>query len=387
MVGSYRSYGFSRRALNELENDIRSLTFPQVDLLRGFAAVSVVVYHVIEHFQWQTFPVSGALVWFRNGWMGVDLFFVISGFVISLAAFDMIDRAESGKFRFLFMKRRFARIAPLHYLTCLLFVALITPQFLLQSGMVTNLLSHIGFFHNFHWRWSGAINGPNWSVSVEMQFYLLVAVLAPFARNCRWWLIPLIAFSIAWAWRFGVFSLVPMDSTLGAFYRFRASTQLPGTLDQFAVGALLARFLRSASGQQRMVFYRRIALVPMVVAAIAIWAMLMLYWPRASFWDHLTMVVFWRTFAAVSFGLVIFAACCADHPWLLVITRPLRYLGTISYGIYLWHLSVILAVKRIEGIPAEKALGLVLILTFVLAATSWHFFEKRFLMPRKAAAQ
>ena len=54
--------------------------FPSIDILRGFAALSVVVYHVIEHFKWIDFPTQGPLVWFRIGWMGVDLFFCYIGF-------------------------------------------------------------------------------------------------------------------------------------------------------------------------------------------------------------------------------------------------------------------------------------------------------------------
>ena len=151
----------------------RSLTFPMVDVLRGFAALSVVVYHVIEHLKWTSFPADGLLVWFRVGWMGVDLFFVVSGFVIALSAFGLIDRLGSRGFHLSFMRRRISRILPLHYLTCLVFLAFVISAFILQKGFFGNLLSHLGFFHNLNWRWSGSINGPNWSIGVEMQFYLI----------------------------------------------------------------------------------------------------------------------------------------------------------------------------------------------------------------------
>ena len=55
------------------------LYFPNLDLLRAFAAISVLVLHVIELTGWKNFPIEGPLTWFRIGWMGVDLFFVISG--------------------------------------------------------------------------------------------------------------------------------------------------------------------------------------------------------------------------------------------------------------------------------------------------------------------
>ena len=352
--------------------------FPLIDLLRGFAAISVVVYHVIEHFNWKEFPVSGPLLWFRIGWIGVDLFFVISGFVISLSAFSLLDRLDGRRFIESFIKRRVARILPLHYLTCLFFLAIVAPEIILQANFIGNAISHLGFFHNLSWRFHGAINGPNWSIGVEMQFYLLVVILAPIMRTCRWWLIPLVAFPLAWGWRYSVFNIVPIDTTVGPFYRFWACTQLPGTLDQFAVGVVLARLMRSRRAAYIPDFLARKPYVIAVASALAVWLMLELYWPQASFWDHAAMVVIWRSLAAVSLGLVVLFACSIRSVSVIAATTPLRYLGTISYGIYLWHLAIIIAVKRIEGIAHGTALALVVLLSIILASVSWHFFEKPF---------
>jgi peptidoglycan/LPS O-acetylase OafA/YrhL len=57
-----------------------------------------------------------------------------------------------------------------------------------------------------------------------------------------------------------------------------------------------------------------------------------------------------------------------------------RYLGTISYGIYLWHLPVILALKRVTWVDGPQALPSVLVLTVLFAALSWHFFERPLMM-------
>ena len=70
--------------------------FENINLLRAFAAIAVVVYHVIETMNWSAFPINGPLLTFRIGWIGVDLFFVISGFVITRSALALYrqDGAE-----------------------------------------------------------------------------------------------------------------------------------------------------------------------------------------------------------------------------------------------------------------------------------------------------
>lgn len=376
---------------------VPQVTYPMIDVLRGFAAISVVVYHVVEHFSWTDFAVSGPLVWFRIGWMGVDLFFVISGFVISLSAFALIDKRDASLggspggrgFHRDFVERRLRRIVPLHYLTCLVFLIFAAPTLLASGAVTRNILSHLGFYHNLNTDWAGAINGPNWSVAVEVQFYLLILVLAPVLRTCRWWLIPLVAVPVAWAWRYGAVVAVPIDPVVGPYFRFWASTQLPGTLDQFAAGILLARFMRWG-GPARLAP----ALSPMIRAALCacgaaalMWATLALYWPRASFWDVPAMVVFWRTLAAFSFTAVVLAACALNFRWLIRLSTPLRYLGTISYGIYLWHLSVLLSIKQTGLFHEDHALILVLGFTLILAAGSWHLFEKPLLTRRPKPAR
>jgi len=59
--------------------------FPAVDVLRGIAALLVLGYHVVEIGKWASFPVTGPALLVRVGWIGVDMFFVISGFVIGLS--------------------------------------------------------------------------------------------------------------------------------------------------------------------------------------------------------------------------------------------------------------------------------------------------------------
>lgn len=355
-----------------------SAYFPTVDVLRGFAAISVVVYHVIEHCDWKNFPISGPMLWFRIGWMGVDLFFVISGFVIGLSAFAGIDKHGPTAFRLPFFKRRFFRIAPLHYLTILVFVIFISPE-ILFSNFLGKLIPHLLFLQNLSTHLHGAINGSNWSLGTEMQFYVLMLVIAPWLRTVQQWKLFLVLVGTAWLWRWGVTSMFLDASKLDIFRIFVTSTQLPGMLDEFAIGILLARFARSEKGAQflaqrdtRIPFFALISL-----ASIVLYVTLKIYWRHAMYWDNAFMVIMFRTLLAFAFGLLIFSACLVpQHKWLDSLLAPLKYLGTISFGIYLWHLPVLMSLKRLSWLTPSQVLPLTLCFTVIFAALSWHFFEQ-----------
>jgi peptidoglycan/LPS O-acetylase OafA/YrhL len=109
--------------------------YPNLNSLRAFAAITVILYHIIELLPWSNFPRTVPLMWFRYGWLGVDLFFILSGFVIALSAFSLVEQHPPALARRIFMRRRLVRIAPLYVLTCILFVLLVQPQLINQDGL------------------------------------------------------------------------------------------------------------------------------------------------------------------------------------------------------------------------------------------------------------
>lgn len=354
-----------------------SAYFPSLDILRGFAALSVVVYHVIELFDWKAFPTQGGWLWFRIGWMGVDLFFVISGFVIGLSAFAEIERSGASGFRAPFLRRRLARIVPLHYLTCLVFAVFVVPEILFHPNLLPNLLTHALFLHNLFPAFQGAINGSNWSLGAEMQFYVLVLLIGPWLRRERWYVIFFTLLSVAWGWRF-VSASVPVwhpEATSNAV--FFLSTQLPGMLDEFGIGLLIARLVHSEWGARWLKQGAQRPWLSVLFAAVLFWLVLHLFWQHAgTYWQTPWVVTTFRTFLALAFAAIVLAACCLNSRWWIILSTPLRYLGDISYGIYLWHLPVIVTLKRFDWLGPERALPLVLALTLLLASLSWHFFER-----------
>lgn len=157
--------------------------FPMIDVLRGAAALLVLAYHVAAH-RWAELPHKGLGHLVHNGWVGVDLFLVISGFVIALAALNA--QAVTPDWRRGYAERRLRRIVPLYVATLACTVWMVTPG-LLQHGWATviHLATHLGFVHNLWHETHGSINPPNWSVGLEMQFYALMALATPWIARDR----------------------------------------------------------------------------------------------------------------------------------------------------------------------------------------------------------
>ena len=346
--------------------------FDNVNLLRAFAALAVVVYHVIEHGRWTSFPVAGPLLAFRIGWIGVDLFFVISGFVIAYSALALYRR-DPARFAKDYWLRRLTRILPLYVATMAAWIAFEWPHFFAQpAGLwVRQLATHLTFTHIFWLDTHSAIDGVNWTLAIEMQFYLLVALLIGWIDRAPGWRIWLYGILVSWSWRACMWIVFGYTDTWPLFTRV---TQLPGVLDEFGAGIFLAKWL--IERRARPPFEATLWILG--ACATGYFAM-SLFWPRATYWTYPGMVVFWRT-AFAAFILCLVGAAVAlpqalARRWL----RPVDYLGEVSYGIYLWHLFAIQAVIHVAGMREVPALVAVLGLTILAAALSWHFLEQPFM--------
>lgn len=354
--------------------------FPAVDALRAAAALLVLAYHVVEVGKWTAFPVQGPALLVRAGWVGVDLFFVISGFVIGLSALQGYDR-QGLAFRTPFFRRRIARIVPLYALTALLFLLLVEPSLLSLPWrtLAVHLGSHAAFLHNLSPSTHGSINGPNWSVALEMQFYAAMLLLTPWIARTRVLSLLAVLIGVSWIWRAAVaWWIQPQISQAHVLHVY--SSQLPGTLDGFAFGIALALLvMRGGSGKLSSLVQASwrnclVWLAAFVVLGGLTWET---YWARASYWDQFAMIVFWRTLLAASFACLVAAAVTLPNIGVTLL-RPVRYLGEISYGIYLWHLPVLLTMVAVPWLKEERLLWQVMIGTLAISAFSWHFFERPF---------
>jgi peptidoglycan/LPS O-acetylase OafA/YrhL len=343
--------------------------YPYIDLLRGFAALLVVACHVLAFREWPNFVPTGFGKLAQMGWVGVDLFLVISGFVIGKTA--MAASGTGRPWRGHFVERRLRRIVPLYLATLVLYLLLVDPAPLLNGWRsVIDVAMHVGFIHNLYPGTHGTINSPNWSLGLEMQFYLLVAILAPWLAASKVWKVLAVWLGIAVLWKYAL-TLVLIPGASVTHHQFIYASQLPGTLDEFAFGICIAKLVgRNALrfSWQRFLAWSAAAVVLLAGAWITIGH-------GGDFWQSTAMIVFWRTTLAAGFAAVLAVSIMVPGSggWVL---RPFRYLGEISYGIYLWHLPVLLTLIDKTSFKGWQLMFATVGCTVVLAAFSWHGFEK-----------
>ncbi len=337
----------------------------------------VLIFHIISLGKITNVPSGLIFDIFNYGWVGVDLFLVISGFVIALSAFSGVQRHGLG-FRRSFAIRRLARIVPLYLITCVVFVALIKPQYLFVSGklLIAHIGSHLLFIHNLFPSTHGSINGPTWSIGLEIQFYLLMMCLTPWLVRHSAARLLLGALVVGCAWRF-LTTLLWAPGAAPEMIQFIYLTQLPGTIDQFAFGIALAMAV-----SRRNAFAKRclaVGWIPFVLWLLV--SVVLLYaaaWTITSYhmWTDVTMLVGWRPLLGAGFAAALAAAITLPVAGNRMLA-PIRYLGTISYGVYLWHMLVLISIiSWVPGISGGKLAAGCIMATLVLASLSWHLIEK-----------
>ncbi len=348
---------------------IQTQRFPLVDILRGFSAMLVVFYHVLAHRPWPSFDTTGIGRLPLSGWVGVDLFFVISGFVIGKTAMD--GHSSGLPWRQRYFHRRVTRIVPLYLATLVVWVVLVNPSLLTyQWASVYHIATHLGFVHNLWHETHGSINPPNWSVGLEVQFYVLIAICAPWIARARLWKMLTLWIAVAWVWKYGSTLIYPPGASQ-PIVQFIYASQLPGVLDEFVFGICIARLVQINALQFTWPKFLGWAAAALILLGIA-WVTVL---PEQLYWKNATIIIFWRTLVCAGFAALL--ACVIMIPysggWL---TRPFRYLGEISYGIYLWHMPVLATFVAKTQWQGLQLLLATVACTITLAALSWHGFEK-----------
>jgi len=310
-----------------------------LDGLRGFAILWVLSYHFVA------LPASAAslrgftalMAFFQHGWMGVNLFFVLSGYLITQG---LADQPRDGFYFGNFWTRRLFRIVPAYALLLLSFpvARALWPVSAPGGDSVFNLVipfwSYLAFFQNFYIASTGYLGDDwlrvLWSLAVEIQFYLFISValfLVPRRRAVRWFAL-LAAASVVL--RFVVhFTQADSDAALVVL--------LPNRLDSFLLGGLLALVPGRGAGILRP---------SAAVALLALAWLFLRYFSSARLGGMMPYAVP-SYYTVISVGSVALLDLCLGRfrplAWLME-SRPLVEAGKLSYFIYLFHMPVALTV-------------------------------------------
>ncbi len=334
------------------------LTHPKyradIDGLRAIAILSVVGFHM--------FP-----LWFPGGFIGVDIFFVISGFLISTIIFGSLER---NNFSFLdFYIRRIKRIFPA--LLLILFACLLIGWFILTPAEYKQLGKHIaggaGFISNFIlWGESGYFDTESakkpllhlWSLGIEEQFYFFWPLLLAFVWKRKWRFVSVTAAIAVISFAFNIY-IIDKD--------YKAAFYLPTSrFWELMIGSILAYIVLHKPHLN--VRYKNVQSI--LGVALIVLGMTLLNKERA-------FPGWWALLPVLGSFLLISAGQNAWFNWNILSNRLLVWVGLISYPLYLWHWVLISFARIVQGqTPPPDARIAIIFVSFALSWITYQMIER-----------
>ena len=355
------------------KEQVKSNYYPHLDGLRALAILGI----LFEHFD---LPLPAM---FRCGPLCVRFFFVLTGYFITTSLWRVRGEIADSHQGFLPLGRyylaRLLRTGPPFYLSLLIgaFFGIeeVRTNFLwLATFQANNLIAYRGY-------WPDAIS-HYWSLAVQEQFYFLwplVVLTLP-----RRWFIPIMAAFIVFGLGFRIACIMTNTGTLMRW------VTLLGCIDSFAVGALIA-YLKQSHFLERM-WQSKTLLFAMPLAACACFFLgrALMTLPEGNVWLAMTESVD-AVFLAWVLAASLTGMSTRYSRWLS--WSPLVYLGKISYGIYVYHVFIIVLVSPLlipfglsEDHNAMGRIAVLLVLTLAASSLSWHWVEQPFLAWKVAMA-
>lgn len=363
-----------------------SVRVGELDGLRGVSIALVLLFHYfVQHIETRPGSLGAyAQKYLSLTWAGVDVFFVLSGFLLGGILLD--QRGAENYFR-VFYLRRALRIMPPYVLFLVLFalaLALLPPA--AHPGMGWLLAEPLPFWpyvvylQNFSMAGEGRFGpnfgAPTWSLAVEEQFYLLFPLFVYFCpprRICH----ALVALIFAAPLLRVVLYFASSEGALAGF------VLLPSRWDSLLLGALAAWALRQEAGRRWITAHAAILVKLFVISVLGITLFPFLGFKQLS----LGMAIVGHLWIAASVTILLALMALGQLPSIAMLLRlgPLCFLGRISYTVYLLHQPVrgVITGFVFDGNPrigsaAEFAVAvLALVATVLLATITWHVFEAR----------
>lgn len=335
----------------------------EIDGLRALAVLPVILFHA-------------GFEWFKGGFIGVDVFFVISGYLITTI---IISEMAEGKFNIInFYERRARRILPALFFVmifCLPFaIILLAPSDLKDFG--ESLISTSTFSSNILFWWERGYFGTaldlkplihTWSLAVEEQYYIIF----PLFLTLTWKyginkitlfliLIFLVSLGIAhFASIYGVFDRI----ITGSFYL------IPTRAWELLVGVFVAIYFHHFKESQITIFNQLLSLLGLCLVAYSI-----------IFFDtHTPFPSLYTLVPTLGTALIIISAQKDTIVNKLLSLKPLVFFGLISYSAYLWHQPIFaFARHKLSHDLSDQTFFLLIAIAIFLAYISWRWIEKPF---------
>ena len=301
-----------------------------LDGLRGVAVLLVLWYHVWE-ISWLS---PGKALDFvpATGFVGVQLFFFLSGFVIAYPFMRSALRGQPPPSWGHFAWRRFIKIVPSYALAIAVAYATGYAQKQPNASPVLDLLAHLLFVHTWFPLRFGTIDGVLWTLAIEVEFYCIFPLIWWSFRR-QPWLTAGAMIALAQLWR------ATLAHCCFATLFPRYEENLPGYLDIFAFG-MIAAYAFSRYGSVWQVSRLR-AFAPLAALGAAAWLAALLQNLYAHRYDDQWSGVWQignRPLLGAAFAIFALASLVSPRWWQVVLDNALlRFLATISYNLYLYH--------------------------------------------------
>jgi peptidoglycan/LPS O-acetylase OafA/YrhL len=380
---------------------------PYLDAIRGIAVIFILLRHTWGLSGEPNYTILGHSLAPFIAMMssGVDLFFVLSGVLLS-ARFLRADATgqPAPSFRE-YMKARILRIGPPYWVVLILVLVIYTPSMIPNDRIWSAhgafmALTHLTFTQSLFMVSFGAymVVAPFWTLTVEMVFYLILPVMVRAFYGFRWWQGVVASFAIAIAWlyacRYSMDGFVNLyrSHSFGLAYsepgvRFFLSHQIIGYLPHFAIGCAISTILqrrpvnRFTSERAGMVY--ALIGVALLLTSMAVLGRLHVTQgfgnPEALLASDtrgaLTYYFLESMPFAVSYGLIILGAALAPEAFRIRLSRipSLTLFGVLGYSVYLIHMPLLMSLNQhailadgnpFTHFPKMLALGTVVVLAF-----------------------
>jgi peptidoglycan/LPS O-acetylase OafA/YrhL len=343
---------------------------PELDGLRGISILLV----YLHHFYSPLMP---------GGFFGVDVFFVLSGFLITSLLVEEWEREGSISLKDFYI-RRVLRLMPAVFTLILVLIGF--ALIFLDKKRIVEAYQGIWLTLSYASNWLYAFDyfsadnplGITWSLAIEEQFYLTWPLLLSLALKLklgRHWILYILVLVISFI---SLYRKILVDQGTNILRLYYASdTRADGLLIGCLVGLLISWNL--------LPNIRRLEISIKFLVAVGV--IFMGYLVGTASWRDLMLYQHGGyTLVALSIGLILVVLVVWPPKFALLVLRfvPLVWIGRISYGLYLWHWPVRWFVYPKNGLPASVGqLLIVVVLSLSLTTFSYYFVEKPFLRLKK----